>query len=129
MYDNYNTQVTRIGGGAIEESFVMFTGHSDDLVHMTTKNDNFEFSVDDQAEFLVSAPGANMRLLVVAIYGPTGTWSFAPSLYEEGDVFPGWPMRQGSAHAYSTFLRLVVPPGTTVVRQRPKDEDDEKYTV
>ena len=126
-YDPYNTQVTSIGGGPTRENFVMFQGYSDDLVHVTTTNQEEEYNVSflhgldiDSAVFIVEAPGGGMRIKVIAIYD--GTWSFAPGLVKENDIFPNWNMQLNNTHPYSMMFRMVVPPGTRVRRVNGRGE-------
>lgn len=89
---------------------IKFSGHSDDLVHVTFANGETdergpgEHGGDSEvfAKFVVGG-----RIVVTAIY--CGVWSFAAGQADEGIPFPDWPLRIVPEHEHSVRLEIDVP--------------------
>lgn len=99
---------------------VRFYGASDDLVEIEGIEGADEFNVGDgriwQAGFVIES--RPFKMLVSALYGPGGVWSFAPGMVDDGDPLPPWPMRIGQCQdpLYSTTLEIDVPADAVLYR-------------
>jgi hypothetical protein len=94
---------------------VTFAGHSDDIVAWGYGESFTKFREDEHyvkdvgpigyATFRVATIGGTRSVLVHAIYGANGTWTFAYGQETEGTALPtSWTFTIDRAHDYSTLL-------------------------
>ena len=124
-HDPYNTRVTRIGGGPIVENYIMISGHTKELISVESTNGSKEYRYDGvegvNQPFLVEVPGSGERLRIIPVRY-NNIWSFSLSLVAFGDVFPGWLISQGVTNQVSTFVKIVLPPGSRIYREGEPQE-------
>lgn len=98
---------------------VIFTGHSNDLVHVDDATGEEEHSAITYGEEIVAASFVvGGRVRVRAIYD--GCWSFSAGHLAEEIPFPDWPIRTLKEHDYSARLEIDVPDECALVVREAK---------